>query len=144
MFKPSSLRFLIIPLGAIMTNGEAALSWLSQAEPDLSEVRDLSERIIADAQRAADIIERIRATIVRKEPEPVRLSLNELVEDVVARSDAQRRPGRAPPEPVLAERQDGVGQVVAPRDRVEHRRHFARVFVQRRPVHAGNATCGVA
>jgi C4-dicarboxylate-specific signal transduction histidine kinase len=71
------------PLGAIMTNGEAALRWLSQAEPDLSEVRNLSERIIADAQRAADIIERIRATIVRKEPEPVRLSLNELVEDVV-------------------------------------------------------------
>jgi C4-dicarboxylate-specific signal transduction histidine kinase len=71
------------PLSSIMTNSEAALSWLSHSEPNLSEVRDLSERIIADAQRAADIIERIRATIVRNEPKSVRLALNELVEDVV-------------------------------------------------------------
>jgi C4-dicarboxylate-specific signal transduction histidine kinase len=71
------------PLGAVMTSGEAVLSWLSHSEPDLSEVRELSSRIIADTQRASDVIERIRATIARKEPEPVRLSLNELVEDVV-------------------------------------------------------------
>ncbi len=71
------------PLFSIMTSGEASLSWLSHAEPDLSEVRELSSRIVADAQRAADVIDRIRATIVRKEPEPIRIALNQLVEDAV-------------------------------------------------------------
>jgi C4-dicarboxylate-specific signal transduction histidine kinase len=71
------------PLGAIMTSSEAALSWLSHSDPNLSEVRELSSSIIRDAQRAADVIERIYATIIRKEPEPTRIVLNELVEDVV-------------------------------------------------------------
>jgi signal transduction histidine kinase len=66
-----------------MTSGEASLSWLSHAKPDLAEVRELSSRIVADAQRAADVIDRIRATIVQKEPEPVRISLDELVDSVV-------------------------------------------------------------
>jgi C4-dicarboxylate-specific signal transduction histidine kinase len=71
------------PLFSIMASGEASLSWLTHAEPDLSEVRELSSRIVADAQRAADVIDRIRATIARKEPEPVRMTINQLVEDAV-------------------------------------------------------------
>jgi two-component system, LuxR family, sensor kinase FixL len=70
------------PLFAIMASGEAALSWLSHSEPDLSEIQMLSSRIVADAQRAAEVIDRIRATIVRKEPEPIRMAANDLVEDV--------------------------------------------------------------
>ena len=71
------------PLTSIMAGGEAALSWLSHAEPNVSELRELSSRILLDAQRASDIIERIRATIARKEPEPTRIVLNDLVEDVI-------------------------------------------------------------
>ena len=54
---------------------------------------------------------------------------------------SQRRAGGAPPEPVLPQRQHGVGQVVAARDGVEHRRHLTWVFVQRRAVHARDGTC---
>ena len=63
------------------------------------------------------------------------------IQHLVTGADAQRRAGGAPPEPVLSERQHGVGQVVAPGDPVEHRRDFTRVLVQRRPVHARDATC---
>ena len=55
------------PLGAILTNGEAALLWLDRPQPNLDELRALSTRTIADAQRAADIICRIRDMVTRAE-----------------------------------------------------------------------------
>jgi len=71
------------PLGAILTNGEAALRWLDRPEPDLAELRMLSARTIADAQRAADIIRRIRSMATRGEPEEAPLALNDVAEEVV-------------------------------------------------------------
>jgi PAS domain S-box-containing protein len=71
------------PLGAILMNGEAALRWLDRPEPDLSELKALSIRTIADAGRAADIIRRIRSMAARGVSEHAALSLNSVVEDVV-------------------------------------------------------------
>lgn len=71
------------PLAAIATSSAANLRWLMAETPDLSEVRDLSERIVADARRAAAIIARIRAMAERREPESVPLSLNIVVEEVL-------------------------------------------------------------
>lgn len=72
------------PLAAIATSGAANLRWLAQDEPDLGEVRALSERIVADARRAADIIARVRAMAERREPERAPLLLNTLVMEAVA------------------------------------------------------------
>src|ERR1700744_3533503 len=58
------------------------------------------------------------------------------VEHFLAWADAERLAGGAPPVPVLTDREHGVGDVVAPRDAVEHRRHFTGVFVQGCAVHA--------
>ncbi len=69
------------PLAAIATSGSASLRWLAAEAPDLGEVRTLSERIVADARRAAAIIARIRAMAEPREPERLLLSLNALVED---------------------------------------------------------------
>jgi C4-dicarboxylate-specific signal transduction histidine kinase len=71
------------PLGAILTNGEAALRWLDRPEPDLDELRALSTRAVADARRAADVIDRIRAMAVRTEPTYAAASLRGVVEDVM-------------------------------------------------------------
>lgn len=71
------------PLAAIATSGSASLRWLANDEPDLGEVRGLSERIVADARRAADIIARVRAMAERREPERAALSLNALVVEAV-------------------------------------------------------------
>jgi PAS domain S-box-containing protein len=67
------------PLAAIATSGSASLRWLANDSPDLDEIRGLSERIVADARRAADIIARVRAMAERREPERALLSLNALV-----------------------------------------------------------------
>jgi PAS domain S-box-containing protein len=48
------------PLTAIVTNGEASLRWLDRPKPDLTEVRILTERMVANARRADDVIRRIR------------------------------------------------------------------------------------
>jgi PAS domain S-box-containing protein len=71
------------PLGAILTNGEAALLWLNRPQPNLDELRALSARTIADAQRAADVIRRIREMATRAETERSRVGLNAVIQEVL-------------------------------------------------------------
>lgn len=71
------------PLAAIATNAAAGLRWLDRPEPDVAEVRALTQRIIADAQRAADIISRVRAMAGHRTPERDLLSLNNVVEEAM-------------------------------------------------------------
>jgi len=71
------------PLAAIATNAAAGLRWLSRPEPDVGEVRDITQRIVTDARRAADIIARVRGMAERRAPEPVLVSLNGVVEEAL-------------------------------------------------------------
>lgn len=71
------------PLAAIATNASAGLRWLDRAEPDVAEVRALTQRIIADAQRAADIIARVRAMAGHRAPEPALLAINGVIEEAM-------------------------------------------------------------
>ena len=67
------------PLAAIVTNGEAGLRWLDRGDPDLGEVRGSMERMIRDARRAHQVVERLRA-LARKAPaEKMPLDLNEVI-----------------------------------------------------------------
>ncbi|MDI3561899.1 PAS domain S-box protein [Bradyrhizobium sp. Arg816] len=67
------------PLGAIATNCQANLRWLNRAEPDLDEVRALTQRSLADARRAADIIARVREMAARRAPERVLVSPHDVI-----------------------------------------------------------------
>jgi C4-dicarboxylate-specific signal transduction histidine kinase len=49
------------PLSAIATNGHAAWRWLGHDMPNVSEATEALKRVIKDANRAGDIIGRIRA-----------------------------------------------------------------------------------
>lgn len=71
------------PLAAIATNAAAGLRWLDRPEPDIAEVRALTQRIIADAQRAADIITRVRAMAGHRTPDPAPLAINGVVEEAM-------------------------------------------------------------
>lgn len=68
------------PLAAISASGQAGLRWLDRPEPPLGEVRSLAERIVANAQRAADIITRIRSMALRQKPEQAPASLDDIIE----------------------------------------------------------------
>jgi signal transduction histidine kinase len=72
------------PLAGIVTNGEAGLRWLDRREPDLGEVRSAMERMIRDAKRASQVVERLRA-LVRKTPaRRLAIDLTDVITESVA------------------------------------------------------------
>jgi len=71
------------PLTAIRSNAQAALRFMNTGAPDLNELREIPDDIIADDRRAAEVIIRLRALlkkqIVANEP----LDINVIVDEVV-------------------------------------------------------------
>jgi len=72
------------PLGAVVTNAEAALRWLGAQPPDLDAVRQALGGAVKDGWRAAEIIGRIR-NLIKKEPlRKDALEVNEAIVEVIA------------------------------------------------------------
>jgi PAS domain S-box-containing protein len=71
------------PLTGIVTNGAACLRWLDQETPVLEEARSSVEGMISDAQRASDVIQRIRTLAKKADPEKVPLDINDVINAVV-------------------------------------------------------------
>jgi PAS domain S-box-containing protein len=69
------------PLTGIRTNGQMALRWLDQREPDVPRTRDTVSRLLADTHRGVEIIDRIRAMATRRTPERKPLPLGDIVEE---------------------------------------------------------------
>ncbi|WP_397448098.1 nitrogen regulation protein NR(II) [Pseudomonas sp. NA-150] len=69
------------PLAAVTTNAEAGLRWLNRDVPDLGEVRSAIGRIAGEAQRASEVIKRIRELSRKSEPQHLPLDLGEVVEE---------------------------------------------------------------
>jgi PAS domain S-box-containing protein len=67
------------PLAAVMTNGETGLRWLDRPEPNVPKARELMQRILNDAGRAADIIARIRAMATGRPPQQTALALHDVI-----------------------------------------------------------------
>src|SRR5258705_1304989 len=72
------------PLSAVTTNAGACLNWLCREPPELEEARRSVELIIADCNRASEVIRRVRALAKKTDIEKVPLDINDLVKDVVA------------------------------------------------------------
>lgn len=69
------------PLAAVTTNGEAGLRWLDRPKPNVARARELMQRIVGDARRAADIIARIRGLAAGRAPQQTTLSLHDVIEE---------------------------------------------------------------
>lgn len=69
------------PLAAIVTTGESALRRLAQDEPDLERARMLTKRMVADARRASEIIDRTREIASQRAPEQKPLSINDIINE---------------------------------------------------------------
>ena len=70
------------PLAAIVTNSQSCLRRLAADDPDIERVRVLAERVVADARRAADIIERIRDMASQRTPEQRLLSIDAVINEI--------------------------------------------------------------
>jgi predicted ATPase/signal transduction histidine kinase len=71
------------PLGAVMFNAEASLSWLDCDPPNMSEAQAALERIVRDGTRAAEVIRRIRALAKKTDTKMAPLDLNDLLSEAV-------------------------------------------------------------
>ena len=72
------------PLGAIVTNADAALRWLAGQPPNIDEARETLGRIVRDGHRAGEVIGRVRALLKKTATVTARVDLNGLIEDAAA------------------------------------------------------------
>jgi two-component system sensor kinase FixL len=81
------------PLGAILRNAEAAALLLRQEQPDLEELRAIVADIHSDDQRAAEVIDRMRALLRRRSLQFETIGLRGLIAQVAAlvRADLHAR-----------------------------------------------------
>jgi two-component system sensor kinase FixL len=81
------------PLGAILSNAEAAELLLEDPSPSLDEVRRILSDIRKDDLRAGEVIRRLRALLRQGEVERQPIGMRSVISDVVAilRGEAERR-----------------------------------------------------
>jgi NO-binding membrane sensor protein with MHYT domain/nitrogen-specific signal transduction histidine kinase len=71
------------PLGGVIMNAEACLSWLDREQPNLMEARAALERIVRDGTRAGEVIRRIRALAKKTDTKMEPLDLNEVLSEAL-------------------------------------------------------------
>jgi PAS domain S-box-containing protein len=71
------------PIATARNNARAALNFLEMPVPDLAEVREALGGIVSDADRAGEIIDRIRDHITKASPRHERFDLNESITEVL-------------------------------------------------------------
>jgi signal transduction histidine kinase len=71
------------PIASARNNARAALNFLGQQPPELGEVREALSCVVGDADRAGDIIDRIRDHIKKSPPRKARLDLNATINEVL-------------------------------------------------------------
>ena len=74
---------ILQPIGSARNNARAALNFLDKQPPDLGEVREALGCVVGDADRAGDIIGRIRDHIKKAPPRKHRFDLNEAINEVI-------------------------------------------------------------
>jgi predicted ATPase/signal transduction histidine kinase len=72
------------PLGAVMFNAEASLSWLDGDPPNMNEAHAALERIVRDGTRAGEVIQRIRALAKKTDMNMAPFNLNDLLSEAVS------------------------------------------------------------
>jgi PAS domain S-box-containing protein len=102
------------PLTAVVLNANACLRWLGGKAPNLKESHLALQRIIREAERASEVIGRIRALAKKTPPRKERTDINDVLLEVIALARGELRRHGVTLHTQLA---DGLPLVVA--DRVQ-------------------------
>jgi signal transduction histidine kinase len=76
------------PIASSRNNARAALNFLDRQPPDLGEVKEALKCVLADADRAGDIVDRIRDHIKKAPPRKGRFDLNKAINEVIALAES--------------------------------------------------------
>jgi C4-dicarboxylate-specific signal transduction histidine kinase len=71
------------PIAAAVTDANTCLRWLTRDQPDLEEAREASLRVVKDATRAAEIIDRIRLLFKKSTPQRELVDVNEVIREMI-------------------------------------------------------------
>jgi PAS domain S-box-containing protein len=71
------------PIAGIALNAESGLRWISREPPGLEQARQALSRIINDAKRADNIVNRNRSLYSRGAPQREPVDLNEVIQEIV-------------------------------------------------------------
>jgi PAS domain S-box-containing protein len=71
------------PLAAIINYGKSGKRWLARPEPDLAEVAECLDKIVANGNRAADVVGRVRALARKTAPQTSAVDIAVLVQQSV-------------------------------------------------------------
>lgn len=82
------------PLAGIVANGHAALRWLDASPPSPEEARRALGRVVADADRAGEVIGRVRRLVTKTPPSPERIDIVGLIDEVLTLARAELRRNR--------------------------------------------------
>jgi C4-dicarboxylate-specific signal transduction histidine kinase len=78
------------PLSGVVSSGNACLRWLASDPPNVEKAVQSATRIIRDANRASDVVQRVRSLVRNSPPEKDWVSLNDAILEIIllSRSDA--------------------------------------------------------
>jgi PAS domain S-box-containing protein len=79
------------PLAAAVTNGTTCQHWLSEDTLDLARARRAAQRMIAAAQRASEVMDRIRALLNKLPTQRAVLAINDLLRETLAVMETELR-----------------------------------------------------
>jgi signal transduction histidine kinase len=82
------------PLAAMVTNVGAGLRWLGATEPNLEETRMALQNVVKDGNRAAEVVDSVRAMFKKEQTERTQLNLNDLINSVLYLLRDELRPQR--------------------------------------------------
>jgi signal transduction histidine kinase len=71
------------PIAAVVTNSQVCQRLMALDPPRPDDVRNTLERIVRDANRASEVIQRIRALAKRTEPRMVALDINDVIREAI-------------------------------------------------------------
>ena len=80
------------PIAAAITDANTCLRWLTRDQPDLGEAREAAGRVVKDAARASDIINRIRSLFKKEVSQREPVEVNEMIRGMIEllRTEATR------------------------------------------------------
>ena len=79
------------PLSAAVTNGTTCQHWLSEDTLDLARARKAAQRMMAAAQRASEVMDRIRGLINKTSSEKISVVVNDLICETLALIETELR-----------------------------------------------------
>ncbi|MBO9355722.1 AAA family ATPase [Bordetella petrii] len=91
------------PIAATVTNAEAALRWLNLQPADINEASLALSRIVKDANRAGDVLDRIRQLIRKTPPRKQPVDINEAIREVIELTRGEARKSSAVIDTQLAD-----------------------------------------